>query len=177
VVIGRRTPDFSGGLTSDFSYKNLNLFVKTDFTIGHYIINGRRVKGIAQTQGNQNGPVEIKDSWTPDNPDSDIPIFTLVDRQRNHQAAGYDQGSIDQSSSRMWEKGDYLALREVTLSYNLDGEFINGLFKNVRFYLTGSNLAYFNGFSGSSPEEAPDGIDYGRFPLPRTYTLGFNVNF
>jgi len=115
VVIGRRTPDFTGGLTSDFSYKNFNLYVKTDFTLGYYIINGRRVKGIAQTQGNQNGPAEIADTWTPDNPDSDIPIFTLVDRQRNHLAAGYDQGSMDQSSSRIWEKGDYLALREVTL--------------------------------------------------------------
>jgi TonB-linked SusC/RagA family outer membrane protein len=176
-VIGRRTPDFTGGLTSDFSYKNFNLFVKTDFTLGHYIINGRRVKGIAQTQGNQNGPAEITDTWTPDNPDADIPIFTLVDRQRNHLAAGYDQGSMDHSSSRMWEKGDFFALREVTLSYNLDGEKINNIVDNARLYLTGSNLAYFNSFSGSSPEESSSGIDTGRFPLPRTITLGVNVNF
>jgi TonB-linked SusC/RagA family outer membrane protein len=177
VVIGRRTPDFTGGFTSDLSYKNFNLYVKTDFTLGHYIINGRRVKGIAQTQGNQNGPAEITDTWTPDNPDADIPIFTLVDRQRNHLAAGWDQGSMDHSSSRMWEKGDYFALREVTLSYNLDGELVNNFIKNMRIYLSGANLAYFNGFSGSSPEESPDGIDYGRFPLPRTLTLGVNVNF
>jgi TonB-linked SusC/RagA family outer membrane protein len=177
VVLGRRTPDFTGGLTSDFSYKNFNLYVKTDFTVGHYIINGRRVKGIAQTQGNQNGPLEIRDTWTPDNSDADIPIFTLVDRQRNHLAAGFDQGSMDHSSSRMWEKGDYLALREVTLSYNLDGKIVNDVVKNMRIYLSGANLAYFNGFSGSSPEESGDGIDYGRFPLPRTITLGVNVNF
>jgi len=176
-VIGRRTPDFTGGLTSDFSYKNFNLYVKTDFTLGHYIINGRRVKGISQTQGNQNGPAEIADSWTPDNPDSDIPIFTLVDRQNNHLAAGFDQGSMDHSSSRMWEKGDYFALREVTLSYNLDGSNVGNFFKNTRIYLTGSNLAYFNNFSGSSPEESSNGIDMGRFPLPRTLTLGVNVNF
>lgn len=177
VVIGRRTPDFTGGLTSDLSYKNFNLYVKTDFTIGHYIINGRRVKGIAQTQGNQNGPLEIRDTWTPENPTADIPIFTLVDRQNNHLAGGGDQGSMNHSSSRMWEKGDYLALREVTLSYTLDGNNAGNLFKNTRIYLSGSNLAYFNGFSGSSPEESPDGIDYGRFPLPRTLTLGVNVNF
>ncbi|MGM0620059.1 MAG: SusC/RagA family TonB-linked outer membrane protein [Bacteroidota bacterium] len=176
-VIGRRTPDFTGGLTSDFSYKNFNLYVKTDFTLGHYIINGRRVKGISQTQGNQNGPAEIADTWTPDNHDSDIPIFTLVDRQNNHLAAGYDQGSMDHSSSRMWEKGDYFALREVTLSYNLDGSNVGNFFKNTRIYLTGSNLAYFNSFSGSSPEESSNGIDMGRFPLPRTLTLGVNVNF
>jgi len=180
VVIGRTTPDFTGAVTSNLSYKNFNLFVKTDFAIGHYLINGRRVKGIAQTQGNQNGPLEIRDSWTPENPTSDVPIFTLVDRQRNHLAAGGDQGSIDNSSSRMWEKGDYLALREVTLSYNLDGKIVNGIFDNMRLYVTGANLAYLNSFSGSSPEEVMGynrGQDRGRFPLPKTVTFGVNVTF
>ncbi|WP_320113507.1 SusC/RagA family TonB-linked outer membrane protein [Draconibacterium orientale] len=177
VVIGRRTPDFTGGLTTELNYKNFSLFMKSDFAIGHYIINGRRVKGIAQTQGNQNGPAEIADSWTPENPTSNVPIFTLVDRQRNHMAAGGDQGSMTSSSSRMWEKGDYLALREVTLSYDLDGKIANNVFQNVRLYVSGSNLAYFNGFSGSTPEESSSGIDSGRFPLPRTYTLGLNVTF
>ncbi len=177
VVIGRRTPKFTGGLTSDFSYKNFSLFVKTDFAVGHYIINGRRVKGIAQTQGNQNGPLEIRDSWTTENPTSNIPIFTLVDRQRNHLAGGGDQGSMTSSSSRMWEKGDYLALREVTLSYDFNQELLKNVFQNLRLYVSGSNLAYFNGFSGSSPEESGDGIDYGRFPLPRTITFGLNVTF
>ncbi|TNF39473.1 MAG: SusC/RagA family TonB-linked outer membrane protein, partial [Bacteroidetes bacterium] len=176
-VIGRRTPKFSGGFTSGLTYKNFNLFVRSDFTVGHMIINGRRVKGIAQTQGNQNGPVEIRDTWTPDNPTSDIPIFTLVDRQKNHLAGGGDQGSMTSSSSRMWEKGDFLALREVTLSYTLPGSKVNNLFNDLRVYFTGANLGYFNGFSGSLPEESGDGIDYGRFPLPRTYTLGLSVTF
>ncbi|MFV0344736.1 MAG: SusC/RagA family TonB-linked outer membrane protein [Bacteroidales bacterium] len=177
VVIGRRTPDFTGGLTTELNYKGFGLYMKSDFAVGHYIINGRRVKGIAQTQGNQNGPAEIADSWTADNPTSNIPIFTLVDRQGNHLAAGGDQGSMSSSSSRMWEKGDYFALREVTLSYDLNGKIANNIFKNVRIYISGSNLAYFNGFSGSTPEESSSGIDSGRFPLPRTYTLGLNVNF
>jgi TonB-linked SusC/RagA family outer membrane protein len=176
-VIGRRTPKFSGGLTSGLTYRNFNLFVRSDFTVGHMIINGRRVKGIAQTQGNQNGPVEIRDTWTPENPTSNIPIFTLVDRQKNHLAGGGDQGSMTSSSSRMWEKGDFLALREVTLSYTLPGSTVSNLFKDFRVYFTGANLAYLNAFSGSLPEESGDGIDYGRFPLPRTYTLGLSVTF
>jgi len=84
---------------------------------------------------------------------------------------------MNSSSSRMWEKGDYLALREVTLSYDLQGKHVKNVFDNMRLYLTGSNLAYFNDFTGSSPEESGDGIDYGRFPLPRTITFGVNVTF
>ncbi len=177
VVIGRTTPKFSGGLTSDMKWKGFGLFVKTDFAVGHYLINGRRVKGIAQTQGNQNGPIEILDTWTPDNPTSNIPRFDLVDFQNNHKAGGGDQGSINNSSSRMWEKGDYFAIREVTLSYDLQGKQINNYFKNMRLFLTGSNLAIFNGFSGSSPEPIGGGVDSGRFPTPRTFTVGVNVTF
>lgn len=177
IVIGRRTPKFTGALTSNFEFKNFGLFIKTDYAVGHYIINGRRVKGIAQTQGNQNGPIEIRDSWTPENPTSNIPRFDLVDRQKNHLAGGYDQGSMNNSSSRMWEKGDYFAIREVTLSYDLDGKLVNNYLQNARLYITGSNLAYFNKFSGSLPEESNDGIDYGRFPLPTSFTFGLNITF
>jgi len=175
AVIGRTTPDFMGGVTTNFTYKNFDLFVKGDYALGHYIVNGRRVKGIAQTQGNQNGPLEIRDSWTTENPDSDIPRFDLVDRQKNHLAAGWDQGDLTSGSSRYIEKGDYFALREITLSYNLNGVHLNNLFQNVRLYFTAANLAYFTGYSGALPEGG--GNDTGRYPLPKSYTMGLNITF
>ncbi len=186
VVIGRSTPKFTGGFTSDLTWKNLNLFVKTDFAVGHYLANGRRIKGIAQTQGNQNGPLEIRDSWTSENPTSNIPRFDLTDPQHNHMAGGGDQGSMTSGSSRYWEKGDYFAIREITLSYNINGKIANNLFESARFFITGTNLSFFDDFSGSSPEEALyddyskgylKGRDIGRFPAPRTITFGVNVTF
>ncbi len=174
VVIGRTTPKFTGGFTSDLKWKNFGLFVRTDFAVGHYIINGRRVKGIAQTQGNQNGPLEIRDTWTPENPTSNIPRFDLVDFQGNHKAAGWDQGNLTSSSSRMWEKGDYFAIREVTLSYDLKGTQLNNYFKNIHFFLTSSNLALFDSFSGSSPEEAIHKPDQNMY---RGREFGVNVTF
>ncbi len=101
----------------------------------------------------------------------------MVDFQGNHKAAGWDQGDRVSSSSRMWEKGDYFAIREVTLSYDLKGTQLNNYFENIHFFLTGSNLALFNDYSGSSPEEAGGGNDLGRFPTPRTFTFGVNVTF
>lgn len=185
-VIGRITPKFTGGFTSNLVYKNIGLYVKTDFAVGHHIINGRRVKGIAQTQGNQNGPVEIRNSWTPQNPTSDIPRFDLDDRQKNHLAGGGDQGSLHSSSAMYWEKGDYLALREVTLSYDLNGSLVNNVFKSARVYVTGANLFYFTAYGGSTPEDASanksylgivQGSERGRYPLPQTITFGINLTF
>lgn len=175
VVIGRTTPKFIGGVTTNLTYKNFDLFVKGDYAVGHYLVNGRRVKGIAQTQGNQNGPKEIRDSWTKDNPTSNIPRFDLVDRQKNHLAAGWDQGDLTNGNSKYIEKGDYFALREITLSYNLKGKYLYNAFENVRFYFTTSNVAYFSGYTGCLPEEG--GNDTGSYPLPTAYTMGLNITF
>jgi TonB-linked SusC/RagA family outer membrane protein len=171
VVIGRTTPLIFGGFTSNFTYKNLSLFVKTDFAAGHIIYNHIRGKGYAQTQGNLNQPIEVLNSWTPENTDTDLPRFVFVDAQRNILRG--DGGTS--RNDRFWEKGDYLALREITLSYSLPQDITKGVFKNVSVYATGSNLHYFKSYSGDSPEEG--GSQQGNFPMPRTYTAGINLTF
>ncbi len=177
VVVGRITPKFMGGFSTDFAYKNLSLVVRTDFAIGHYKINGSRLKGIAQTQGSQNGPVEINQTWTSDNPSSNIPRFTFTDPMKNHLAGGSDQGDMVNSSTFFWEKGDYLSLREVTLSYNFNGSVLNNAVQNLRLFVTGANLYYFTKYSGTTPEYTGSGSDTGSFPIPRTYTIGVDLTF
>lgn len=170
-VIGRTTPLFFGGFTSNFSYKNFSLFVKTDFATGHIIYNHIRGKGYAQTQGNLNQPIEVLDSWTPENTETDLPRMVFVDVQRNILRGDGNTSRND----RFWEKGDYLAIRELTLNYSIPKDFTKGVFKNVNIYATGSNLHYFKSYSGDSPEEG--GSQQGNFPMPRTYTAGINLTF
>lgn len=162
-VIGRTTPDVVGGLTSNLSWKNFNLFIKTDWAMGHLIRNNMREKGLAQTQGNLNAFDELLDSWTPENTDTDVPRMVFVDPQRNH----------NRGSTRYWEKGDYLALREITLSYNFNSELFKDRVKALRVYLTGDNIHYFKSYSGDTPEIG--GFQGGRFPMPRTFTMGLNI--
>ncbi len=175
IVIGRTTPSFIGGITTNLTYKNFDLFIKGDYAVGHYILNGRRIKGVAQTQGNQNGPVEIRDSWTSENPNSNVPRFDLVDPQHNHLAGGSDQGDIHNSSSRYIERGDYFALREITLGYSFNGNKLHNIFQNARLYFSIVNIAYFSAYSGVLPEQG--GTDTGRYPLPRSFTMGLNITF
>lgn len=166
--IGRTTPDFYGGLSTNLSYKNLALYVKTDFAVGHVIYNHIRGKGLAQTQGNLNQDALALQSWTPENTDTDVPRFVFVDAQRN-----IFRGNEGTVNSRFWEKGDYLALRELTLSYNLPTEVFKDKIKKLSLYVTGSNLYYFKSYSGDTPELG--GYQAGEFPLPRTFTLGLNL--
>lgn len=180
AVIGRISPKLQGGLFTDLTYKGFNFALRTDFAIGHMMVNGARVKGLAQTQGAQNGPKEVTQTWTPENPDSNLPRYVFTDPQKNFIAAGSDQGDMVNGSSMMWEKGDYLALREITLGYSLNGSYLNNAVKNIRIYITGSNLHYFTKYSGTNPEFKGisfAGQDTGSFPLPKTYTLGMNMTF
>ncbi len=168
-VIGRTTPDFYGGISTSINYKNFGLYVKTDFAAGHVIYNHIRGKGLAQTQGNLNQDALVLESWTPENTETDVPRFVFVDAQRN-----IFRGNEGVVNSRFWEKGDYLALREITLNYDLPTEkFFNNRIERLNVYLTGSNLHYFKSYSGDTPELG--GYQAGEFPLPRTVTLGLNL--
>ncbi|MET2986504.1 SusC/RagA family TonB-linked outer membrane protein [Aureibaculum conchae] len=175
-VIGRTTPDFVGGLFTNLNYKRFNLFVKTDFATGHLVWNHIKNKGYGQTQGNLAQPIEVLDSWTPTNTDADLPRFVFVNGAKNVWRGSEGRGSLQAAgNNKFWEKGDYLALREVTLSYDLPTNIFKDKIQNLSVYLTGTNLHYFKGFSGDSPEEG--GVQYGTFPVPKTYTVGLNLTF
>lgn len=175
-VIGRTTPDFVGGLTTSLKYKNFNLFVKTDFATGHLVWNHIRNKGYGQTQGNLAQPVEVLDSWTPTNTDTDWPRFVFVNGAKNVWRGNENASSLQNfGNNKFWEKGDYLALREITLSYNVPTEHFNDVIKRLNIYVTGTNLHYFKSMSGDTPEVG--GVQYGQFPVPKTFTIGLNVTF
>lgn len=175
-VIGRTTPDFVGGLTTSLTYKNFNLFVKTDFATGHLVWNHIKNKGYGQTQGNLAQPIEVADSWTPTNTETDWPRFVFVNGSKNVWRGDEGSGSLQNyGNEQFWEKGDYLSLREVTLSYNLPVEYFNDAIQRFSIYVTGSNLHYFKSMSGDTPELG--GVQYGAFPVPKTITIGLNVTF
>jgi hypothetical protein len=48
---------------------------------------------------------------------------------------------------------------------------------NVRIYANGENLLTFTEYSAFDPEIPARGVDEGRFPVSRMYSLGINVSF
>lgn len=175
-VIGRTTPDLIGGLNTSLTYKNFSLFVQTDFATGHLVWNHIKNKGYAQTQGNLALPIEVKDAWTPTNTDTDWPRFVFVNGTKNVWRGSESVGSLQtEGNEKFWEKGDYLALREVTLTYRVPTTYFNDAIKGLSINLTGTNLHYFKSMSGDTPEVG--GVQYGEFPVPKTITIGLNVTF
>ncbi|WP_373331355.1 hypothetical protein [Salmonirosea aquatica] len=136
-------------------------------------MNQIRMRGLSQVQGSQNSPIDVKNTWTPENPDADLPRYIWANYGRNYET-GAGSGS---PAANFWEKGDYLMMREVTLSYEVPGKALSSILKNrikgLKVYMSGSNLLYITRYSGTFPEVG--GYDNGKYPLPRTMTLGVSA--
>src|SRR5690606_30402831 len=142
----------------------------------HLVWNHIRNKGYGQTQGNLAQPIEVLDSWTPSNTDTDWPRFVFVNGTKNVWRGNESVSSLQtEANEKFWEKGDYLAIREVTLTYNVPVAYFNDAIKRLSINVTGSNLHYFKSMSGDTPEVW--GVQYGEFPVPKTITIGLNVTF
>lgn len=175
VFVGRTTPKASGSFFLNSSYKGFRLYAAFDYAYGFVILNNEKLRGLSQVQGSQNGTADILNTWTPSNPTATLPMFYWANQGRNFAT----DASGNNPPANMWEKGDYIMLRELTLNYELSKTNIGKIFKDkvkgLSFYVSGSNLAYFTKYSGTFPEVG--GFDNGRYPLPRRLTLGAQLTF
>ena len=180
VFMGNIYPDWTGGFTNTFNYKNISLTVRTDFAIGHTIQNEMHGVYLGQWQGDIGITKEVLRSWENEGDVTDIPRYYWADQlaqNNNFRRSSDGFGDNTFMNSQFYEKGDYLALREITLSYSMP--ITSGIenlgISNLRLYATGSNLGYITDYRGLLPEDG--GIDNGRYPNPRTLLLGLNVSF
>ena len=184
-VVGNIFPKVTGGLSTTLSYKNWSLYARFDYALGHTIYNDLKARSLGQYQGQFNIITQVHDMWSETNPDTDLPVFTYADQlnKKNITRSNNGNTAVDNNSSRFYEKGDYLALREITLSYSLPKKWISKAgMTDAQVYVTGQNLFYITGYDGVSPEPALStvygrGIDNGRYPSPITYSFGLNLTF
>lgn len=165
VYIGTTLPKFVGGLNTMLTWKGISLFARMDFALGHTQVDVMKPWIMGMEQGEFNNIKEIKDSWTPENPGAKYP--------KHYWASALGKTNYTRQSSLFAYKANYLALREVTLSYQLPARWLqNCKIENVNVSVTGQNLGYWTKSDCYSPEKG--GVVSGGYSLPRT--LAFSVN-
>jgi TonB-linked SusC/RagA family outer membrane protein len=170
TYVGRTTPQYTGGFNLSSSYKGIRLYAGFDYAFGFVILNNQVVRGLSQVQGSQNGTTDILKTWSPSNPTGTMPRFYWANQGRNYAT----DASGNNPAANLWEKGDYMMLRELTMAYDIStelfGKAVSSRIKGLSVNVTGTNLFYFSGYSGNFPEFG--GVDQGKFPLPRRLTIG-----
>lgn len=83
-----------------------------------------------------------------------------------------------QFSSKDIEDASYLRLRNVQMGLTMPSSVTQRLriVKGLRFYVQGQNLFTWTKFTGFDPEDSNNIASY-EYPLPRTYTVGLNLDF
>lgn len=81
----------------------------------------------------------------------------------------------NRTSTWFMRNGSFIRLKQVELGYSFPEKLMKKLWiKNLRLYLTGTNLLTFSKFKLWDPEMAGDGLGY---PIQRTYNVGLQVSF
>lgn len=191
VYVGNIFPKWTGGFSLNLSYKGFSIYSRFDFAVGHTIYNDFVARTLGNFQGTFNYIELQKQSWSPTNIDTDIPKVYYADQvaapngKRNYTRINNAVANLNSNNSRFYEKGDYLAAREITISYDFPKSFLakTKFISQVRAYVSGTNLAYLTKFSGAIPEPpvstggAINGIHAGTYPIPKSYVMGIQVSF
>ncbi len=174
VVLGNPVPDFTGGLNFTVGYKGLDLSAYFYTSIGNEIWNQSKwFTDFFQTFEGAAISERLKQAWTPENLDAEIPV---VEKTSNFSTSNV-------ANSFYVEDGSYLRLQNVSLGYTLPASLLERWrMERVRVFASANNLFTISGYSGLDPAVGGDadlsfGIDVGNYPVTRGYTFGVNLSF
>ena len=170
VKLGNSLPKLTGGFNLNLSWKQLTLSTRLDYALGHTLVDNKTPWIMGGAQGTYNTISLTKDSWTEDNVNAKYPAYYVPDQwgKRNY---------CRDNNSLFVYKGDYLAFREVTLSYKMPENWIAkaGL-KSCELSLTAQNLGYLTAADNMHSPEA-GAYSHGGYSIPRSFIFGLNVSF
>ncbi len=174
VPLGSPNPDFTYGITNNFSYKDFDLSIFFYGSYGGKILDVLEYETAGLNSLYQNQLASTANFWTPSNPNSNIPA----------PRGGLGNPNLVMSN-RFLESASYLRLQNVRLGYNLPVQWAKYVaMTGLKVYVSGQNLFVITKYPGLDPEvgsfnENPllMNIDMGRYPTPRVFQLGINAQF
>ncbi|WP_461088779.1 TonB-dependent receptor [Spirosoma gilvum] len=174
TIIGNNQPKFIYGMTNSFSYKGFDLSIAIQGTQGGQILNLSR-RFFENLEGNANQITTVLNRWRSEsNPGDGV----------TPRANARTTGNNNAVSSRWVEDGSYLRIQNLSLGYQLPKALLNkAKIQQARVYLSAQNLHTWTKYLNYNPEvsnyEGPltGGVDYGYYPLAKTFTVGLNLGF
>ncbi|RAV29546.1 SusC/RagA family TonB-linked outer membrane protein [Sinomicrobium soli] len=168
-VIGNSIPTTTGGITNTLSYKNFTLDIFMDYALGHTVVDmvhawmdGNKTRRVATTTSVLNAWQQPGDAAHTNQPRSDF-------HDQNHQ-------DNLRKSDFYAVKGDYLSLRNISLTYKVPADVLKNKLSRLELYVTGNNLYYFTKYKGPNPERGGTiGHQDGQYPPFRTFTIGARI--
>ena len=171
--IGNPNPNFIYGITNNFNYKNFDLSIVMAGTVGNDIADDA-----FQSTENFDGVFNIRKGYADRWRSLENPGSGRYPRTRAGTTADYRNFANTQVF-----KGTYLAVKNITIGYELPLRNINYI-KKVRVNFSTQNAFMFTKYPGMNPEAGIAGLnglnqgrDFTSYPISKIFTFGLNVSF
>lgn len=179
VILGSFMPDIFMGMVNDFSWKNFDLSIAVQASLGAKMYNLENLYYQGPTISAFLLPVVENQWWSEAEPGDG-----------KHPATSLAALEYVGNSDYYLEDASFLAIRNINFGYTFPASVMQKLrFSNLRIYLSISNALMlkskdFNGYNpegyttnGISGINSMPGLNNGSEPIPRIIALGLNANF
>ena len=169
VILGDANPKIYGGINTDVTWKGITLGLNFIYRLGATLYDA------AEKDTDDDGYYwerirserVAENRWTSPGQKTVIP-----------QIRGIDLEDAMQISSRHLHTGDFLRLKNITLSYNFPKAWVNKIgLGSARVYFNGQNLLTWSAFNEVDPEVNIYGTRGWETPIGKTYTFGLEFTF
>ena len=163
--MGSRIPDLYGSLSTNLSFKGIDLSVLTTYSIGGKVYDALYAGAMNIWYPTDIWPENYLRRWQKPGDITDIPRVEIA----SYYASYMDRNLIDAS---------YFAIKNITIGYTLQKGIVSkaGL-ENVRLFTSVDNLALFTHLDGMDPQyNFSGGTSYDYVPN-KTWTVGLEVKF
>ncbi len=178
TILGNGFPKVNYGLTLNAAYKNWDLSIYSYGVIGQQIYSYSAMT-LSNIYGTDNGTIpnilnsSSAEAWTPENHSNTLSKLSILDYNQNMRG-----------SSAWVKNGDFLKISNIQLGYNFDSNLMKSLsIESTRLYVSVQNLICISSYNKYGDPEAGQGsvlytgLDTGRYPNPRIFSLGLNIQF
>lgn len=202
MYVGKVTPDFYGGVTSTMNWKNFDLTIFCQYSVGGKIlaawkgaggVEGTETLGLTSSMANmtKNGSTisasqyyniskyAANHYWRGEGTSNTVPRPTIA----GTFTGGYGNNLV---STRYLEDASYFKFKTITLGYNLPNNWLAKVgVKGMRVYASLDNFFTLTKYDGYDPEfsyqSSPTGnaygSDFGEEATLKSFIIGTNINF
>ncbi|GAA4406629.1 TonB-dependent receptor [Nibrella viscosa] len=186
AIIGNPFPKFTYGIVNDLKYGNWDMSITGSGSYGNQLWV-RHLYSTANLDGVFNMVAGVKDRFRVDSRGNVITPGTGVFGVTNG-GGNFTGIERDWPSSHFVADASFFTIRNITLGYTFGA--LNKFFKSARVYASAQQVYVFTKYTGGpNPETSAQGdgqgdggnlsqgVDLSNYPVPRTYTIGVNLNF
>jgi TonB-linked SusC/RagA family outer membrane protein len=176
IYMGSSLPTIVGGLVHELSYKNWDLSVYMNYSLGRKGFETIAQGGLSPRGLDMNNALRVDptgaDFWTTNNPEATLPTF-----YKSASMFNFGSYNTDEVVSL-----DYFKVKTITLSYNFDQKMCDKMgLGGLKAFFTADNVYTFHNLPRFiDPENINPHYNTYRFdnyPFPTKLTLGLTANF